>query len=1128
MATIPIQTTTQVVPQCYAYTTPGVPAHDGWTKIGYTERDVETRIREQTHTAGVQHKTWWAMRAAFMTEPYDTFTDREFHSYLKKLGVPREKGTEWFQIDPSVAEQNFFDFTKNHGVLSADDADATIPYKLREEQEEAVQMTLSYFDGRNQAEFLWNAKPRFGKTLSAYDLCMRLGATNILIVTNRPAIANSWYADYETFFGPQSGYLFVSNVDGIKDKKFVYSREEYIANLDDDTKGCIEFVSLQDLKGSIYFGGRYDKLAELSAEKGMVWDIMIVDEAHEGVDTYKTDVAFDHIKRRWTLHLSGTPFKALANDKFPQDAIYNWTYADEQRKKREWDAASEIENPYANLPRLSLFTYQMSDIVRNKLQTGITLAENDIEEYAFDLNEFFETDGDEEKPKFTHNADVNKFLDALTSQEKFPFSTPELRDELKHTFWLLNRVASAKALARKLERHPVFKDYKIILAAGDGKLDDDDENEKAFDKVIKEIAKHDKTITLSVGQLTTGVTIPQWTAVLMLCNLKSPALYMQAAFRAQNPCLFTDAEGNTYRKENAYVFDFDPARTLTIFEQFANDLTPETSGDKGDFDSRRNNVRELLNYFPVYGEDDAGAMIELDAEKVLTIPRHIHAREVVERGFMSNFLFVNISGIFGAPKEIIDVINNMEAIEEPSKLKPAEVDDTTAERLNLNDESEIEIPREQIIGTAADLFGDKVYADVEDQLAQAVEEIQKNVEMTRDPKKDELKALQEKFSKPIANTLITSAKEQYGEDLRKSTQNHLERKIQATTDKVVTREYGDYTIRDKQLAKEQEKKIKDAQKAGASMSQISEIEEDYEARRLQGYRDMVSRINEKLHSEETVKQAAETIVETVETDKRKAQKDSIEDSVRDHLRGFSRTIPAFLMAYGDEHTALANFDSLVPEEVFWEVTVNPQTGKGVTLDQFRMLRDGGDYIADDGTTKHFDGHLFDAVVFDDAVQEFMRRRAALANYFDPEQSGDIFDYIPPQRSNQIFTPKKVVKDMVDRLEQENPGCFDDPDATFADLYMKSGMYVTEIVTRLYQSPRLQALYPDKAERLNHIFAKQVYGCAPTEIIYRICMRYILGFSDEIHIDKHNIRLCDTLEYAKNDTLEEELRKLFEL
>ena len=232
------------------------------------------------------------------------------------------------------------------------------------------------------------------------------------------------------------------------------------------------------------------------------------------------------------------------------------------------------------------------------------------------------------------------------------------------------------------------------------------------------------------------------------------------------------------------------------------------------------------------------------------------------------------------------------------------------------------------------------------------------------------------------------------------------------------------------------------------------------------------------------------------------------------------------MAYGDENTTLDNFDKLVPEEVFWEVTVNPQNGQGVTLDQFRMLRDGGDYTTESGEKKHFDGHLFDEVVFNDAVQEFMKKRVELANYFEPDQKGDIFDFIPPQRTNQIFTPKRVVKDMVDRLEQENPGCFDDPDATFADLYMKSGMYITEIVTRLYRSKRMQELYPDSAERLNHIFAKQVYGCAPTEIIYRICLRYILGFSDEIHIEKNNIRLCDTLEYAKNGTMETEMEKLF--
>ncbi len=1123
MAAINIKTTTKVTPQCYAYTTPGVPAHDGWTKIGFTERDVETRIREQTHTVGVEPKLCWHMRASYMTEPYGTFTDKDFHAYLKKLEVPREAGTEWFQIDPNAAKDDFIDFTQNHGVVSEKDADAVIPYKLRDEQAKAVQKTMEYFDGRENAEFLWNAKPRFGKTLSAYDLCMKLGAQNILIVTNRPAIANSWYQDYETFFGPQSGYLFVSNVDGIKNRKFVYSREEYLDKLDDSVKGCIEFVSLQDLKGSIYFGGRFDKLAEISAEKGLTWDILIVDEAHEGVDTYKTDTAFNHIKRKWTLHLSGTPFKALANDKFPESAIYNWTYADEQKKKRDWDASSEIENPYANLPRLSLFTYQMSDIVRDRVERGIELAEDDVEEFAFDLNEFFATN---ESGKFVHDADVDKFLDALTRQEKFPFSTPELRDELKHTFWILNRVASAKTLAKKLKLHPVFKDYEIILAAGDGKLDDDEENEKSFDKVTKAIKKFDKTITLSVGQLTTGVTIPEWTAVLMLSNMASPALYMQAAFRAQNPCLFTDSDGNTYRKQNAYVFDFDPARTLTIFEQFANDLIPETSGDKGDFDSRKQHVRELLNFFPVYGEDEEGSMIELDAEKVLTIPRHIHAREVVERGFMSNFLFANISGIFGAPREIIDIINNMQALEEPKALAPADVDETTADALNLNENGEVEIPKEQVIGTAKDLFGDKVYANVEDQLAAAVEEIQKNVEMTTNPKKDELKELRDRFAKPIADTLIDSAKEQYGRDLRKSTQNQLERKIQETTETVVNREYGDYVIRDNQLIKECNDRIYEAQNSGASMAEITKIDEEYSAKRIQGYRDMVDNIKEKLHSDETVKKAAETIVETVETEKLKAEKDSIEGNVRDHLRGFSRTIPAFLMAYGDENTTLANFDTLVPEDVFWEVTVNPQNGQGVTLDQFRMLRDGGDYTTESGEKKHFDGHLFDEVVFNDAVQEFMKKRTELANYFDSDQKGDIFDYIPPQRTNQIFTPKKVVKDMVDRLEQENPGCFDDPNATFADLYMKSGMYITEIVTRLYQSKRMKALYPDNVERLNHIFAKQVYGCAPTEIIYRICLRYILGFSDEIHIEKNNIRLCDTLEYAKNGTMEAEMEKLF--
>lgn len=1137
MAAIEIRTTAKVTPQCYAYTLPDVPANAGWTKIGFTEREVETRIKEQTHTAGLVPKLWWHLRAAFMTEPYGNFKDTDFHAYLKKLGVARREGTEWFEIAPDAAKGDYIEFAQNHGVVADADADAAavIPYRLREEQEAAVTQALAYFHAHAHGEFLWNCKPRFGKTLSAYDLCHRMQARNVLIVTNRPAIANSWYQDYETFFGPQSGYLFVSNVDGIRDRRYVVSREAFLERAAEDeegVRGCIEFVSLQDLKGSLYFGGTHEKLAEVSAEHGLTWDLLIIDEAHEGVDTYKTDTAFLHINRRYTLHLSGTPFKALANDKFPEKAIYNWTYADEQRKKRDWDDASEQENPYAKLPRLSLFTYQMSEMVRERAAQGITLADQEQEEYAFDLNEFFAVN---ESGKFVHDADVDKFLDALTHQEKFPFSTPELRAELKHTFWLLNRVASAKALAKKLRLHPVFKDYEIVLAAGDGRLDDEDETEKSFDRVTQAIRQHERTITLSVGQLTTGVTIPEWTAVLMLSNMASPALYMQAAFRAQNPCLFVDAAGNSYRKQNAYVFDFDPARTLTIFEQFANDLIPETSGEKGDFDQRRNHVRELLNFFPVYGEDDAGVMIELDAESVLTIPRHIHAKEVVERGFMSNFLFANISGIFGAPREIIDIINGLQAIEEPSGLAAVDIDEDTADALCLNDEGEVEVPEAQVIGTAAEIFGKKVYADVSDQLTDAVADVQADHERHPDPRKEDLESLKKQLSQPLAGTLMETARQAYGKDLRKSTQNRLERKIQDTTDKVVSSEYADHVIRDNQLVHERDKKIAAAQQAGASMQVVSDIDAAYGEKREESYQRMVANIQQRLGSEETVKEAAEQIVETVETEKLEREKDSIEGNVRDHLRGFSRTIPAFLMAYGDEDTTLENFDALVPAEVFWEVTVNPQSGQGVTLDTFRMLRDGGDYyekdergreIRDEAHKRHFDGHLFDPVVFDDAVQEFMRKRRELANYFSPDTKGDIFDYIPPQKTNQIFTPKRVVRDMVDRLERENPGCFDNPEATFADLYMKSGMYVTEIVRRLYQSPRLKALYPDERVRLNHIFSRQVYGCAPTEIIYRICLRYILGFSEEIEIEKHHIRLFDTLPAAKEGTLEEALGQLF--
>lgn len=371
MAKIKLKTSSPVVPMIYAYTTPGISYHDGWTKIGYTERDVDARIKEQTQTANIiAHKEWQDI--AIFADGKTRFTDKEFHAYLAKNDVPRKEPQkddegcpEWFYISGDDSYTLFGKFRRNMGVL---ETLGVIPYNLRDEQKEAVGKTHDYFLANNNAEYLWNAKPRFGKTLSVYDLCKTLSAKNILIVTNRPAIANSWYDDYVKFLGTESGYYFVSNVDTLKGKKYVLARENISALCNiDNVKGVIEFVSLQDLKSSIYFGGEFDKLKHI---KDQNWDLLVIDEAHEAVDTYKTDVAFDHIKRKYTLHLSGTPFKALANDKFPQQAIFNWTYADEQKAKRDWDFSSESENPYEALPQLNLYTYQMSDIVLDRAKRG--------------------------------------------------------------------------------------------------------------------------------------------------------------------------------------------------------------------------------------------------------------------------------------------------------------------------------------------------------------------------------------------------------------------------------------------------------------------------------------------------------------------------------------------------------------------------------------------------------------------------------------------------------------------------------------------------------------------------------------------------------------------------------------
>ena len=600
---IDIKTGKVVEPKIYAYTTPQVTTNDGWIKIGYTERDVETRIREQTHTAAIQTEILWNHLAEYVDGPDKgiNFKDHDFHSFLKFHDIERRPKTEWFYFNgtPEKSESLFNKFIRHD--ISGYQPGKSQEYTLRREQAEAVNKTLTYFKNHENSEFLWNAKPRFGKTLSAYDLVKQLDVTNVLVLTNRPAVANSWYDDFEQFIAGNTKYKFVSSTDSLKDRPSM-SRDEFITYLDENEDAKqIAFISLQDLKGSKFFGGEYNKLKWVA---DLHWDLVIIDEAHEAVDTRKSDFAFNNIHRKWTLHLSGTPFKAIAKGQFSDEQVYNWSYADEQQAKHNWDATNESENPYEALPQLNMFTYQMSKMVLDVINDGVTV-DGENYDYAFDLNEFFATN---ESGEFVHKEAVVAWLDTLTHNEKYPFSTKDLRNELKHTFWILDRVSSAKALKKVLENHPTFENYGIVLAVGSGNAyesgDEGTENLRSLAAVRKAIAENEKTITLSVGQLTTGVTVPEWTGVIMLCNMKSPAQYMQSAFRAQNPYSWTE-KGKHYRKERAYVFDFAPERTLIIYDKFANDLSMATANGHGTTDERKENIGELLNFFPVIAEDSS-------------------------------------------------------------------------------------------------------------------------------------------------------------------------------------------------------------------------------------------------------------------------------------------------------------------------------------------------------------------------------------------------------------------------------------------------------------------------------------------------------------------------------------------
>lgn len=1016
----------------YAYTLPEVPTHDGYIKIGETNRQVKDRISEQTSTAGLKPVILFEKIAK--KSDGEWFRDYELHQYLQLNGIPKKdfngRANEWFFFNgtPEKAEvltDKFINRDYDEIQIDADRSD----YKLRYEQSKAVQQTLDYYQsGQEPKEFLWNAKPRFGKTLTSYDFVRKIKATNVLIVTNRPAIANSWFDDFKKFIAWQEPAMkFVSETDTLKNKAM--SRDEFL-NFINSTEHAnpsqVTFISLQDLKGAKFAGGVHEKLKWVGQ---LEWDLLIIDEAHEGVDTAKTDVAFDKINRKFTLHLSGTPFKAIANNKFNEDQIFNWSYLDEQEAKLSWDYTTG-SNPYEKLPTLSLFTYQMSKMIEERVSKGLTLEDDKNVDFAFDLNEFFKANDD---GKFEHEESVKKFLDNLTSG-KFPFSSDQLRNELNHTFWLLPRVNSAKALEKLLKSHPIFKEYKIILAAGDGVSVDIDKNleeegkdytknEKSFQKVKKAISENDKTITLSVGQLTTGVTIPEWSAVLMLNNIKSPSLYFQAAFRAQNPYEFV-RDGVLYRKENAYIFDFAPERTLVLFDEFANNLT---RGSSKTGEERKQKIKKLLNFFPVIGEDDEGNMHELDAAEVLTIPTKITSTEVVKRGFMSNLLFANIAGIFGGNSPFKEILDKIKPEKNQRLIDRREVNVTTP---MIDDDGNIDVPTDIVINQTKELFGDAIYQVIEKTDILEIPEVTTITTEIKDSLENGFSKLKETFN------------------LNKSQTDKAKTEVTSAIKDVVQKNVETYQNQVREIELDYTEQIQTAEKVQDNLK-VEQLKSELVQKKMEANQSFTEKINTEVST--TVETVVENQIVKVEEKKKK----TTEDDVRDHLRGFARTIPAFLMAYGDEETKLATFEKNIDEITFEELT-------SITVDEFKKLRDGFDYIDDEGNNRKVHG-LFNEVVFNASIKEFFQTKKRLSNYFDDTLIEDIFDYIPPQQTNQIFTPRRVVKLMVDLIEKNNPTIFSNYNAKFIDLYTKSGLYITEIVKRLNEGLKVQI--PDAVERM---------------------------------------------------------------
>lgn len=641
-----LHTRPAVVPTIYGYILPDLKDHDGYIKIGYTDRkDTETRIREQLHTAAINFKVLFKESA--MRPDGTCFTDKDVHRLLRHKGFLQlnegEDRNEWFRCtltDALTAVEELRTETRFEGQR-------TWNFSMRNEQKAAVEMTKAYFeqaktdDPDRPPKFLWNAKMRFGKTFATYELCKAMGFKKILVLTFKPAVESAWQEDLSHHVDFK-GWQFVSN----KEAKFDAKKLDEQYDACDKSRPIVVFGSFQDLLGTNDAGGIKAKNEFIHTTN---WDIIVFDEYHFGawrenaknlfekfdeenddfdLEKYQREEAGNAINETFLpitsmhyLYLSGTPFRALNSGEFLEDQVFNWTYSDEQAAKEHWDK-SLGENPYAALPKMVMLTYKVPD----SITANAAISEGYDE---FDINEFFRAEvhekGKMESAHFVYEEDVQKWLKMIqgnympvdglklgAERPPMPYSDTTLLNVLSHTLWFLPNVASCYAMYNLLrqKQNSFFNDYKVIVCAGAKAgigLD-------ALRPVLNAMGDplKTKTITLSCGKLTTGVTVRPWAGVFMLRNLKSPETYFQTAFRVQSPWEIVNDRGDKeIIKKECYIFDFALERALHQIADYSCRLKVDESNPE-------RKVAEFISFLPILAFDGS-SMNRIDAQDILDI-----------------------------------------------------------------------------------------------------------------------------------------------------------------------------------------------------------------------------------------------------------------------------------------------------------------------------------------------------------------------------------------------------------------------------------------------------------------------------------------------------------------------------